>query len=679
MSRPGPRRLRTPVRLLLTASCFEAAPSLCSAAAPTRRFLAAICFEAAPSIRSGAASTRRLLAAVCFAVVLAAASPLAAQDALSPLPPPVTRGLYRSHWFDFLSAFSENDGKAEQKALEEMVRAGRKVGVRRLSDFSRTAVYLGRRAEQQKQPDRAARAFDAALRLDDSNPDAIYAHLSFLFRQKRFGELFRAAPGAASALVSTHETRVALLSSFGLWVAAAAAATLLGVILSLALRHAPRLLHDLRETAFRSFGRSGALPLALVIVGLPLLIGFGPIWLVLYWGALLWAYADSRERLALGGGFVALALVGPLGAWITEENIRQRSPLYVAALDLEERREDASAEDGLRQAAAVFPEDPDVWFLLGTYAERSGDLERALADYGRSMSADPSDYRPVLCRGNVHFVEGDYGEAIRDYIEANRKDPRAADALYNLALARGEAYDFDGQNQAMVAARALSASRVAVWSSTPTLARVVYPEYSVARARARIANWNAQPKSRRLPGHGTAGGPWMAIVSPWALAPIALFGVGVVLARLRRRRGVASVCDRCGRAFCNRCRRYGDPPDYCTMCARLARREVSDIEAQAAEASAAQRRASSRSRAGRIASLLLPGSHAFGEGRPLVGTATLFLFFLGLAAVIIDERFFDPVTLPPVGLRLSVVAGGALALLVWLRAQFVGRRAPGGA
>ncbi len=591
----------------------------------------------------------------------------------------MTRGLYRSHWFDFLSAFSENDRPAEEKALDAMVRAGRKVGVRRLSDFSRTAVYLGRRAEQQKQPDRAARAYAAALRLDEANPDAIAAQLGFLVRQRRFGEFSRALPDAAAALVSTHEARVALLSAAGLWVAAAAAATLLGVILSLALRHAPRALHDLRETAFRTFGRSGTVPLGIVIVGLPFFVGFGPTWLVLYWGALLWAYAGRRERVVLAGGFVALALVTPLCAWITKENIRQRSPLFVAAIDLEERREDASAEDGLRQAAAVFPEDPDVWFLLGTYAERSGDLERALLDYGRSMAADPADYRPVLCRGNVHFIEGDYGEAIRDYIEANRKDPKAADALYNLSLARGEAYDFDGQAQAMAAARVLSASQVAAWSGTPTFARVVSPEYSVARARARIAAWNAQPKSRRLPGHGTAGGPWMAVFSPWALAPLFFLGGGVLLSRSRGRRAVASSCERCGRAFCPRCRRYGDPPDYCTMCARMLRREVSDIEAQAAEADAARRRASARARAGRIASLFLPGSHAFEEGRPVAGTLTLFLFFLGAATALVDHRLFDPLTLPPSVPRATVVAGAALALAVWLRAQLVGRRAPGGA
>lgn len=620
----------------------------------------------------------RLLPAVSglLLLVLGGARALA-QESLSPLPPPVTRGLYRSHWFDFLSAFSENDVAAADKALDAMVRAGRKVGVRRLSDFSRTAVYLGRKAESQGQADRAERAYAAALVLDDANPDAILARLSFLARHHRVGEALKALPGAAAALLAAHESRVAVYSSVALWGAAAAAATLVGMVLALGLRHLPRLAHDVREKAFRSFGRSGALPLALVIAGLPLFVGLGPFWLVLYWGALLWSYADERERLVLGAGYVALALVAPLCAWITEENIRQRSPLFVAAIDLEERREDASAEDGLRQASAVFPEDADVWFLLGTYAERSGDLERALADYGRAMVADPGDYRPILSRGNVHFTEGDYGEAIRDYTEASRRAPKAADALYNLSLARGEAYDFDGQAQAIGAARALSAAQVTAWTSNPTLARVVPIDYTVARARSRIADWNAQPKSRRLPGHGMAARPWRALVSPWALAPIGVFLAGVFLARVRRRRGVAVACERCGRAFCNRCRRYGDAPDYCTMCARFFRREALEIEVQAAEAAAAQRRATLSARAGRVLSLVLPGTRAFQEGRPIAGTLTLFAFFFGLAAVLLDAKLFDPLTLPPAGpWRATMVFGGALALVVWLRAQLAGRRAP---
>lgn len=625
---------------------------------------------------------RRTAGLACLLATVFALAALAAraQDALSPLPPPVTRGLYRAQWFEFLSAFSENDTAAETRALDAMAGAARKVGVRRLSDFSRTAVYLGRRAEKQGQQERADRAYRAALTLDDTNPDAVLARLSFLVRRARVADALRSLPEAASALFAAHESRVAILSSLGIWAAAAAAATLAGVILALAVRHAPRVLHDIREAAFRSFGRSGALPLGLVIAGLPLFIGFGPLWLVLYWGALLWAYAESRECFVLGAGFLALALLAPLAAWITQENIRQRSPLYVAAIDLEERREDASAEDGLRQAAAVFPEDPDVWFLLGIYSERSGDLDRAQSDYSRAMQADPDDYRPPLNRGNVHFTEGDYGEAIRDYTEASKRAPMAADAYYNLSLARGEAYDFDGQALAIARARELSTSQVATWSGTPTLSRVVSAGFPLSRARARIADWNAQPKSRRLPGHGTAARPWRALISPWALAPIGVLIFGVFLARLRRRRGLASLCEHCGRSFCNRCRRYGDPGLYCTMCSRTyVRKENVDIEIQVAEARQMQGRAARRARTSRIASLLLPGSHAFLEERPVAGGVTLFLFFFGLAAALIDEKLFDPLTLPPPGgLRATVILGGALAALVWIRSQLVGRRAPGG-
>ncbi len=621
----------------------------------------------------------RVLRLAAAAVLLAAAAAGTAQEALSPLPPPVTRSQYRSQWFEFLSAFSENDTAAEKRALDGMLRAGRKVGISRLSDFSRTSVFLGRRAEKLGEADRAARAYDAALKLDESNPDAIFARLSFMVRHGRAVDALKAVPGAAAALLSTREARVAIASSLGLWLALALAGTLFATILALGVRHFPRMVHDVSEAARRRFGRSGVLPLALVILGLPLCVGLGPLWLLLYWGALLYAYTEKSERVVLVAGLIGLALVPPLLARITAANIEQRSPLFVAAIDLAERREDASAEDGLRQAAAVFPDDSDVWFLLGIYAERSGDLERAQTDYGRAMQADPADYRPILNRGNVRFTEGDYGEAIRDYVEAGKRAPRAADVFYNLSLARGEAYDFDGQAAAMAQARQISASQVNAWAGTPTLSRVVPAGYALDRARARMAAWDAQPRSRRLPGHGSARG-WRQYLSWWSLAPLAALALGALLARFRRRRGLAEECARCGRAFCNGCRRWGDASLYCAACSRLhAKKDDVDIEEQVAETRAMQRRALWKHRASRIASLLLPGSHAFASGRPFRGAAVLFVFFFGLAAAIVDDRFFDPFTLPPEGgLRLTVVAGAAVAALVWLRAQWGARRVPSG-
>src|SRR5262249_39824793 len=99
-----------------------------------------------------------------------------------PLPPPVTRGLYRSRWFEFLNTHLEDDARGAAAALSELKKAAQAVGVHRLSDFSRTATFEGRLAETRGRNERATRAYDAALELDDSNSDAHFSRLAFLIR-----------------------------------------------------------------------------------------------------------------------------------------------------------------------------------------------------------------------------------------------------------------------------------------------------------------------------------------------------------------------------------------------------------------------------------------------------------------------------------------------------------------
>jgi tetratricopeptide (TPR) repeat protein len=499
----------------------------------------------------------RLLGTVWLSVTLAAAA-AAAQEAVSPLPPPVTRGLYRANWFEFLNALLEDDASAATQSLTRLRRAAQAAGVRYLSDFSRTAVFEGRKAEAEKQPARAARAYDAAIALDGTSYDAVASKIGFLVRQRQFGDAAALAPEAVGALLRTREARFAFFSSLALWATIALAAAGLATVLILLAQSGPRLRHDLGERAALLFGPGSAAPFFLIVLGLPLAAGLGPVWLLLWWAVLVLPYASSRERVFVVAGMLATGLAPLLLASLGRENVIRRSPLYVAAVDLEEQREDGAAEDGLRQASAVFSEDPDVWFLLGMYAQRTGDTARAISSYDRAVTADPKDYRAYVNRGNVRFEEGDYAEASRDYAAAVERNPRAAEALYNLSVARGELYDFQGQADAMARARAISDSSVDDWSNRVTLSRVVPAAYPEARARRRIESWNAQSKSRSLPGHLPEPGLLAAWKSPATLGPLVALAVALAWSWWRGRRGPAAECVRCGRPFCERCKRFGD-------------------------------------------------------------------------------------------------------------------------
>jgi len=612
-------------------------------------------------------------------LLLLSAAPLWAQEAVSPLPPPVTRGLYRSRWFEFLNAHLEDDSRTAAIALAELRKAAQTVGIRSLSDFARTAAYEGRHAEAQGKFDRAARAYDAALVLDDGNCDAQFSRLGFLVRRRSFDKAAAALPGAVSSLLATHESRLSVFSVLLLWSAAGLAAATLGSIVILVLRHLQLWVHDLREISGRFLGRKAGLPLGLVLLTLPLAFGLGPIWLVLSWGSLVYPSCHRRERGILVAALVAFGLIPVMTAAISRENILERSPLYVAAVDLAEKRQDTSAEDGLRQASTVFGEDPDVWLLLGIYAERSADPERALAAYDRAMRAGPDDYRAVLNRGNVYFEEGNFARAIRDYEAAAGKAPDAAEVYYNLALARAETYDLDGQAAALQRARRISARDVAYWSDHPTLARVVSSSYPLSRARRKIEEWNRQPKGRRLPGYAPSSGVAEAFLSPFAAGPWALLLLALTLRLLRTWRGMAKECVQCGEPHCKYCRRYGDPLGLCSACSRQ-RKASRGIDIQVKRAEQARLLAQRRKWVCRFLSLLFPGAHGFFSKRPVSGFLTLLLFFFLLASAIINSRLFSPRQLAPASAWTGAsIAPLAAAALVWASSLWSSWRQPHGA
>jgi tetratricopeptide (TPR) repeat protein len=574
----------------------------------------------------------------------------------------VTRAVYRSQWFELLDAFQESDPAHSRAILNDMMKSARSTGVRRLADYSRASVQAARRAEASGRQVGAALGYDAALALDDSSFEAAACRVRFLGKRGSLRDAANALPGAFRTLFASSESRLSLLSSLVLAVVGALAAAAVAALIGLFFRHASRAWHDLRETAGRLFGHRAAAPVAFVLLVLPVFLALGPLWLLLYWAILAYGYSSRRERFVIAFALVALAVAPIAIDAVARENLVRRSPIYRAAVDLEERRQDSSVEDGLASLAVAYPEQPDAWFLLARYAERSGDNPRAVMAYGRAIQTDPRDYRALVNRGNVRFLEGEYSEAISDYEEAARRAPTSAEAFYNLSVARSEIYDFKGQEAARARALQISRSDVDNWSSSPPLSRVVPAAYRVAYARERARAWSQRSEGASRPALVDLA------LSPWCLAPLGALVAAWIFGAIRTRVGVATVCARCGRAFCRRCKRYGGPAQFCTRCVRLyARKEQADEAAREEDRLANEGRARRRRFFVKLGSAVAPGIHRFLAGRPWSGLSVLFLFFLLLVLVFGAPWLFDVAPLAPPEVSLPArIAAAALALALWL-------------
>ena len=262
--------------------------------------------------RSAAPRNRRAgIVLFLFATAIRAQAPPGAR--VSPLPPPVTRSGYQSSWFELLSALQENDGRTATSALEAMRKAARAAGVRRLSSYSRAALHQARKAEAAKAA-HAELAYGVAVTLDESSFDAAASRVGFLTRHGRLREAGSQIPPALATVFAIAETRLAFFSSLALALAFTVTLAAVVIILGLFLTHFRRLWHDLREISGRFLGARAADPVAAGLLVLPILFAFGPMWLLLYWAVIAYAYSEKRERSLLAATSYASTARGAFAA-----------------------------------------------------------------------------------------------------------------------------------------------------------------------------------------------------------------------------------------------------------------------------------------------------------------------------------------------------------------------------
>ena len=88
-------------------------------------------------------------------------------------------------------------------------------------------------------------------------------------------------------------------------------------------------------------------------------------------------------------------------------------------------------------------QDPATWVLEGISKGEQGDLDGAVADFGRAIELDPGYALAYLNRGNARSFQGNSEAAIIDFDRAVTLDPGNAEAFYNRGIAKASLGDYE--------------------------------------------------------------------------------------------------------------------------------------------------------------------------------------------------------------------------------------------
>lgn len=623
-----------------------------------------------------AARPRRALAALLLAAALA--FPGAAQVLQAPgeATESTFRREVRGQWFAWLAAHEEGDPLLAAQKVEEIVKHAGKIGLRRLTDLSLAATLMARGELAQGNAEKARWALDAAVRLDPQLPEARWSRVALALSADRLA-VPRELAGALRVSLVDREGRRLFLVRAGLLAVLTLAAVGVAFLVLLAAGAARRLHHDLRELVGRRVRRPADGVLAVAVFLLPLFLTLDVGWLLLWLFVLSFGYAERNVRWAALGGLVPLVLVAPALDRAGGVLALSASPVLRGAEALEERRYDQRVLDDLEAVKTLFPEDADLRFLLGCLYQQLGQNDRAVAEFTVAAQVSPVEVRALVNRGNIRFVDGDFGAAQEDFQEALRRDPRDVRARYNLSLVYGETFRTVEAQEKLSEARALDNALVTRFLDSPTLVKVVSIAYTPEEARDKVRVLQRDPRSRRVLGHfhvGSDAGSWA--VPPAVAVPFVVAAAFLLDRRRRAGRNYALACQKCGRTFCRLCKPAGESPVLCSQCIHVyMKKDGVSIETKLQKVEEVRRRQGAEERLRRTLNVLLPGAELFLAGRVGRAAAILVPFLLGVVAALLRHGLgISP--RPGAGpLVAGTIFWALLALAAWAWGQVSARKA----
>ncbi len=381
-------------------------------------------------------------------------------------------------WLDWVV---QTNRQQADRAVSELLDVAHQAGMQRLPDLAAGAIAHAVQSARQKNFARAHWELEAAERFDPGRPETAFAESRVDGLEGNYLGMAAARLRAYPRIFMHPLERYLWLQGLLFWALVLLLVTG-GLFLAVQmLTKGTPLFQDLADLLGRKLPRPVAYVLTGAILLWPLVLPYGPIWLILYASVLLWGYASASERVVM----ILLWLLLGAAPQLVELQRRQMavalSPPGLAMQSLQDRRLYGSLFADLGVLRGVLPQSVAVKHLLADVHRSLGQWEVARTLYKQVLETEPNNASALLDLGDYAFLKGDFNNAIQSFQQAAAADPSSAAAPYNLSQAFSESYMFDEQKSALKRAQDLDLARVNLWMANNTQQRVVALQGGIGR------------------------------------------------------------------------------------------------------------------------------------------------------------------------------------------------------
>ncbi len=451
--------------------------------------------------------------------------------------------------------------------------------------------------------------------------------------------------------------------------------TALLFIVSLLLRNANRILHDLSHLF-----PSGRSPFLSDIIWLSLfftmIIRFLSVFHFFFISSIiLWLYLTKREKIIL------IVLIIFISALPYNFSLYNRM-LYLFKSDSQHaykalKFEDKSSIEKLSKIIESGQAGTDDFVTYGLINKRKGEFELAEKMYKKAIETNASNVAAYNNLGNLYLITDRYDEALAQYNSALNLEPQSEIIRYNISRLFLRKKELDKSNSELAEAKRFNEEFVSTLlkNSSPNINRFIYdiePSYNIDPAG--ILKGDLFPEKRMyLPfEHYITGGILTSDVLFWLLIMvITIVGVGLLSRYIR----TSHICHRCGKPVCSVCSPELHSDDECSQCFHIfTRRDVADPKNRFLKDKEISNYQFVHNIIVRMLSFVIPGTVFIHKNQPVKGLLILFFSVTGFISFFFFNRpnplpYFSTTGFETV-FKSPFLIGGLIAYIINIRTCF---------